>query len=264
MAKNLKYFECMFREGSNFVESKIVNQNQSGDTRPATSKKLPEISIEMPNPKCFAQYLEFVYSGKLDLEPSNCCYFYYIADYLQDTAAIQLIETYIYQNIKYENIVEIMNQTDKFDKEIVDFLRLNRKNVPKDVPGDLKMSKFCKNMIELSYSRVVKLMLILESVFGSNWANTFYGVRRYSYYTLFREEQNDNMRTRRSSGEIINSGCKICDENMRKSLTSHQKNDDDTKSKTRIIKEIREVGVSVYNKKGGHWTTRMQLQPIYY
>ena len=104
----------MFREGSNFVKSKIVNQNQSDDK--STSKKLPEITIEMPNLKCFAKYQEFVYSEKLDLESSNCCYFYYIADYLQDTSAIELIESYIYRNIKYENIVEIMGQTDKFDE----------------------------------------------------------------------------------------------------------------------------------------------------
>ena len=89
----------------------------------------------------------------------------YIADFLQDTDGYEIIEKYLIENICYDNIAEIMAQTDKFDEQIFVYAskylseKLSRSTI----------ENFCKKLAGLDNDRFGKIIITLEESFGRNW-----------------------------------------------------------------------------------------------
>ena len=174
MVANLKYFECMFREGSNWKENKDISyvddtKNTTGISKEPDTKQTKlsinpiKVNILTPHVRAFAEYIRSIYAKKLDLTPNNCHLYYNISDFLQDDQGLKIINKYIITNICYENIIEIMKQTDKFDEPILNFL------TTKLVKSDDQLESFCKKSIDLDTNRFAKLVIVLEQTYGRNW-----------------------------------------------------------------------------------------------
>jgi len=112
--KNLKYFESMFKDGSNWVESKKngSSENEEGEihetgTNNAISTTL-NLRVASTNPKMISQYLKSLYSEKLELTNDNCIQYYEICDFLGDTRFLTLIDEYIQKNMNFNNVFQLV------------------------------------------------------------------------------------------------------------------------------------------------------------
>ena len=155
MTENLKYFEAMFREGSNWEETQDTKNNDP--SKPQT------IEIEIDDPKTFAHYLESIYTKKLKITPKNCIDYFMIAEFLQDEQ-VGKIETYIKSNLRYENIIDITAKTDRFDQDIAEFVSRNNFYSEK---GDYssrhnKIKSFSKKLLKLPSERFGRMVSILQ------------------------------------------------------------------------------------------------------
>ena len=107
MVDNLKYFECMFREGSNWQENKEITDS-GGDEKDKDEPNIKrckmstqagsqpiKVKLIIKYPKSFAEYIKSIYDKKLNITPTNCHLYLHIADYLQDTDGYVIIEKYL-------------------------------------------------------------------------------------------------------------------------------------------------------------------------
>ena len=117
LIENFKYFEVMFRKGSNWIEgidrdvsmSLSENDGVPAEKKQKLDRNAKTIKIHMAEPELFVKYLQSVYTKRLDVTQDNCIDFHYIADYLQDDEMLIKISDFIVENLSYSNVAEVLS-----------------------------------------------------------------------------------------------------------------------------------------------------------
>ena len=114
-------------------------------------------------------------------------------------AHLPRISLYLIENICYDNIAEIMEQTDKFDKQIFDYAK---KFICEKLSKNT-IENFCKKLSHIKDNdRFGKIIGILETSFGRNWIEMMCSFRSTSdpriandiFRNLIEDEQYLNMK----------------------------------------------------------------------
>ena len=119
MTANFEYFECMFREGSNWDEKNKIERRIVKEENPKTEEldeldKMSSLSIcddskfieidiphENVDDNLLAEYLKSAYDDNLKINYLNCISYYFIGNFLQDnTLRIEMIENFIKENTR--------------------------------------------------------------------------------------------------------------------------------------------------------------------
>ena len=182
--ENLKYFEAMFREGSNWKESRDDSDRQTKNdiSKPQT------IEIETHNPKFFAFYLKSIYTKKLKITPKNCIDYFMIAEFLLDEQ-LEMIKKYLRNHLRYDNIIDIAEKTEQFDEDISVFVSKNNYGHDDDHTiinrkAHARLGSFCKKLLKLPSKKFCKMMSILEmhGPFGKTWIGRMCSYRCFSTF----------------------------------------------------------------------------------
>ena len=150
LVNNIPFFTAMFREDSNWIEGKAnVDQDSekfescselsapnkinwkddkiSKSKRPDGSQYLT-LKMIFPHkikPLFFAKFLKSLYTAWMDISEKNCIEYYRVVDYLQDETTMNRITNFINKNITFENSIDLLALTDKFDESINKFYMNN-------------------------------------------------------------------------------------------------------------------------------------------
>ena len=170
MIDNLTYFENMFKLGSNWeeghsddgdkIKAETDNKNTNSVSTCSTAikpEKFPAqlTTIIVPSPLLLGEYIKSVYNESLEINPQNCADFHYIADFLQDEGLLYQIENYVKKNITFENSIDLMGQSNKFEKVI-------KKYYTENSMGDEEVVKFAEDLCEMEIGKFVKMMELLD------------------------------------------------------------------------------------------------------
>ena len=79
-------------------------------------------------PLFFAKFLKSLYNEWMDINEANCIDYYRVVDYLQDDKSLDRIVNFISQNITFENSIDLLQLTNKFDESIEQFYGKNNIN----------------------------------------------------------------------------------------------------------------------------------------
>ena len=158
LVDNIPFFTAMFREDSNWIEGKVTSIDSGKNTETesivdqesksekfesgsehSTPNKIDWINdkiskskrtdgnhyltlkMTFPNkikPLFFAKFLKSLYVKWMDISEANCIDYYRVVDYLQDQVTMNRIKNFINLNITFENSIDLMQLTNKFDQSI--------------------------------------------------------------------------------------------------------------------------------------------------
>ena len=163
LVDNIPYFTAMFREDSNWIEGKAIEnlieseKNSSTvesaavqESEPSNSNtcninwindkisksKKPDgshyltLKMTFPHkikPLFFAKFIKSLYIEWMDIHDVNCIDYYRVIDYLQDENTMNRITNFIKKHITFDNSIELLRLTSKFDQSIENFY--NEKDV---------------------------------------------------------------------------------------------------------------------------------------
>ena len=116
-------------EKSKFTSDKIdwINDKISKSKRTDGNYYLT-LKMIFPNkikPLFFAKFLKSLYDEWMDINEANCVDYYRVVDYLQDETTMNRITNFINKNITFENSIDLLALTDKFDESINKFYMNN-------------------------------------------------------------------------------------------------------------------------------------------
>ena len=72
-------------------------------------------------PLFFAKYIKSLYDQWMDIREANCIDYYRVVDYLQDEITLSSITNFMNLNLAFENSIDILALTNKFDEAINKF-----------------------------------------------------------------------------------------------------------------------------------------------
>ena len=153
MIKHLKYFKNMFNSESNWEETESDN-----------SKLAQVINIEVPSPIHLASYIKSMYTGKLNITSSNCADYHYIADYFQDEVLLPEIIEFVKKHITFCNSLELIDYSERFEKEIEEFYNENSLTRLYCLMDDHECNRFLEKLGLMKTGSFIRLVSIFKNV----------------------------------------------------------------------------------------------------
>jgi len=160
--KHLAYFKNMFNSNSNWEETKSYNRDTCSSKNGSNLAQV--INIEVPSPIHLASYIKSMYTGKLNITSSNCADYHYIADYFQDEVLLPEIIEFVKKHITFFNSLELIDYSERFEKEIEEFYNENSLTRLYCLMDDHECNRFLEKLGLMKTGSFIRLVSIFKNV----------------------------------------------------------------------------------------------------